>query len=92
MLRDGERGGTRYYERLDESLGTLMRAVLRQEVLRLRYRNAEKKVHPHVFEPWTFVLYRDGLYLLGKSSRHPKPRCWTARNTYFSTPPTRPTK
>ncbi len=66
------------YERLDESLGTLMRAVLRQEVLRLRYRNAEKKVHPHVFEPWTFVLYRDGLYLLGKSSRHPKRLIWLA--------------
>jgi predicted DNA-binding transcriptional regulator YafY len=65
------------YERLDESLGILMRAVLRQEELRFRYRRADKQANSHVFEPWTFVLYRDGLYLLGKSSRHAKP-IWIA--------------
>ena len=61
------------YTRLDDRLGLLMRAVLRQERLRLRYRRADGQVNAHVFEPWTFVLYRDGLYLLGPSSRHKNP-------------------
>lgn len=65
------------YERLDDSLGVLMLAVLRQEQLKLRYRRPDKQAHGHVFEPWTLVMYRDALYLLGKSSRHAKP-VWLA--------------
>lgn len=61
------------YAGLDETLDVLMRAVLRQDRLRLRYRRVDGQLNLHVFEPWTFVLYRDALYLLGPSSRHRHP-------------------
>lgn len=61
------------YERLDAVLGDLLKAVLRQEILDVRYRRPDGRTHHHEFQPYSFVLYRDGLYLLGKSSRHTNP-------------------
>ena len=75
------------YERLDESLGLLMKAVLRQEMVKLRYRRADGRVHAHEFSIYSFVLYRDGLYLLGQSSRHAKP-IWLAIDRIEKVEPT----
>ena len=62
------------YDAFDDQVGLLLKAVLRQEVLRIRYRRAEgKKTSLHRFCPYSFVLYRDALYLLGQSSRHANP-------------------
>lgn len=61
------------YAALDERLDLLLRAVLAQQVLDIRYRRPDGRTHQHRFAPYTLVLYRDGLYLLGQSSRHAKP-------------------
>jgi predicted DNA-binding transcriptional regulator YafY len=61
------------YAGLDDQLDTLLKAVLRNEVLEIRYRRPDGRTHLHRFSPYTFVLYRDGLYLLGESSRHVRP-------------------
>lgn len=61
------------YEHHDETLDILLRAVLGQKVLDLRYRRPDGRRHAHEFRPYSLVLYRDGLYLLGKSERHRRP-------------------
>ncbi len=61
------------YGAFEEQLDVLLRGVLRQQELDIRYRRADRRTHLHRFEPYTLVLYRDGLYVLGKSSRHAKP-------------------
>jgi len=61
------------YAGLEERLDVLLKAVLRNEVLELRYRRPDGRTHLHRFSPYTFVLYRDALYLLGQSSRHARP-------------------
>lgn len=61
------------YRNLDEHMDTLLRAVLRQEELDLEYRHPNGRKTRHRFRPFTVVLYRDALYLLGASSRHKEP-------------------
>lgn len=61
------------YSRCDDHLDAVLRAVLHQRKLDVRYRNATGRRSRHEFEPYTVVLYRDALYVLGQSSRHKAP-------------------
>jgi proteasome accessory factor B len=61
------------YSRLGDHLDTILRSVLRQERLEIQYRNATGRGSRHEFSPYTVVLYRDALYLLGLSQRHRAP-------------------
>jgi proteasome accessory factor B len=61
------------YSRLGDHLDTILRSVLRQERLEIQYRNATGRRSRHDFAPYTVVLYRDALYLLGQSQRHRAP-------------------
>ncbi len=61
------------YTRLDDHLDAILRAVLKQQKLAIRYRNASGRRSRHEFEPYTVILYRDALYVLGQSSRHRTP-------------------
>ncbi|HEY8514054.1 MAG TPA: WYL domain-containing protein [Candidatus Binatia bacterium] len=61
------------YAKLDDHMDTILRSVLKQEVLDIDYRHANRRRTKHRFSPYTVVLYRDALYLLGASNRHQKP-------------------
>lgn len=61
------------YSQLEGHIDTILRSVMRQESLEVEYRHAGGKRTRHRFEPYTVVLYRDALYLLGASHRHRTP-------------------
>jgi proteasome accessory factor B len=83
------------YSRLEEHMDAILRSVLRQERLEIDYRHANRRRSKHIFAPYTVVLYRDALYLLGASQRHRQPiylavdRIESVRRTgeRFSLPP-----
>jgi predicted DNA-binding transcriptional regulator YafY len=61
------------YSRLEEHMDTILRSVLKPERLEIEYRHASGRRTKHQFDPYTVVLYRDALYLLGQSHRHKTP-------------------
>jgi len=61
------------YSKLESHMDTILRSVLKQERLEVAYRHASGRRTKHQFAPYTVVLYRDALYLLGQSHRHKAP-------------------
>ena len=61
------------YSKLESHMDTILRSVLKQERLEVAYRHASGRRTTHQFAPYTVVLYRDALYLLGQSHRHRAP-------------------
>jgi predicted DNA-binding transcriptional regulator YafY len=61
------------YSALESQIDTILRSVLKQERLDIAYRHANGRRSTHRFAPYTVVLYRDALYLLGESNRHRGP-------------------
>lgn len=61
------------YRDCGETLDILFLAVLRRDQLRVAYRKPNGRRSKHVFDPFTLVLYRDAIYVLGRSDRHKKP-------------------
>lgn len=61
------------YSRLEDHMDTILRSVLKPERLEIDYRHANGRKTKHRFDPYTIVLYRDALYLLGMSHRHKTP-------------------
>lgn len=61
------------YSRLEDHMDTILRSVLKPERLEIDYRHPSGKKTKHRFEPYTVVLYRDALYVLGTSTRHKQP-------------------
>ncbi len=61
------------YSKHGEVFDKALSAVVRRKELAIRYRKPGKPVTRHLFKPYTLLLYRDALYLLGESNRHRKP-------------------
>jgi predicted DNA-binding transcriptional regulator YafY len=61
------------YSHLEAELDTILRSVLKRERLEIDYRHPNGRRSKHRFDPYTIVLYRDALYLLGMSQRHKSP-------------------
>ena len=61
------------YRGHDEVLDLLFQAVLRHREVRLAYRKPSGRRNWHSFHPFTMVLYRDAIYILGASDRHAQP-------------------
>jgi predicted DNA-binding transcriptional regulator YafY len=61
------------YAHLEGHMDTILRSVLKQERLEVVYRHPSGRRTTHQFAPYTVVLYRDALYLLGQSHRHRAP-------------------
>jgi len=61
------------YRDHDEVLDVLFQAVLRRRTVRLAYRKPSGRRNWHSFHPFTMVLYRDAIYILGASDRHAQP-------------------
>jgi predicted DNA-binding transcriptional regulator YafY len=60
------------YRDADETLDVLVRALVNERRLRVEYAGLWRGGEPaeHEFDPYTLVLYRGGLYLIGRSHRH----------------------
>ncbi len=61
------------YSKHGEIFDAVLSAVVRRKELEIRYLKPGKSATRHIFKPYTLLLYRDALYLLGESSRHKKP-------------------
>jgi predicted DNA-binding transcriptional regulator YafY len=58
-----------YTERL-EDVNDVMTALTREERLRVRHDSVGDGKKPFVIEPYTLLIYKKGLYLVGKSLHH----------------------
>ena len=61
------------YRDCGETLDALFAAVLRRDQLAIAYRKPNGRRSRHLFDPFTLVLYRDAIYVLGRSDRHKNP-------------------
>lgn len=55
------------YKEFDEQLDIIFRALVDQKRLRIDYAALSSEPKTHLFDPYTLVAYRGGLYLLGTS-------------------------
>ncbi len=58
-----------YAEQLD-FVDAILTALLREERLRVAHRGLKRAHKPFLFEPYTLVAHKEGLYLLGYSHHH----------------------
>lgn len=60
------------YREADATLDVLVRALVNERRLRVEYAGLWRGGEPavHEFDPYTLVLYRGGLYVMGRSHRH----------------------
>jgi len=58
--------GPKRYRHEDDTLDTLLQALLACHPVRATYRGADGAHGERTFEPFTVVLYRDGLYILAR--------------------------
>jgi len=62
--------GPKNYAKLDDLIDILLRALLRQRRIELAYRKPGSKNPAHyVFEPYTMLVYKQGLYLIGSTEQ-----------------------
>ena len=61
------------YTNHNEVLDELFVSVLYRREIRVEYRRADGEASIHVFKPYSLVLYRDAIYVLGVSDRHQEP-------------------
>jgi len=64
-------GGTKAYEGKEDILDALLTGVLARRVVRYAYRDARGRVRHGHLAPYTMVLYKHGLYVIGCRLRAP---------------------
>lgn len=64
--------GVKDYHDRDETLDEIVRALVDQRRLRIDYAGLLGDGHVHEFDPYTLLMYRGGLYLIGRSHRYRK--------------------
>jgi predicted DNA-binding transcriptional regulator YafY len=64
-------GGTKAYEGKEDVLDALLTGVLSRRVVRFAYRDARGRVRKGCIAPYTMVLYKHGLYVIGSRVRDP---------------------
>lgn len=60
-------GGTKLYRGKEDVIDALFTGVLRRCRVRTRYRGAATKASDRLLEPYAIVLYRQGLYAIGRA-------------------------
>jgi len=60
------------YRDLDDTIDRILRALVEERRLRIDYGGTSGAGRVHTFDPYTLVVYRGGLYLIGRSDRHEK--------------------
>jgi predicted DNA-binding transcriptional regulator YafY len=64
-------GGTKAYEGKEDVLDALLTGVLSRRTVRFAYRDARGRVRKGRIAPYTMVLYKHGLYVIGSRIRDP---------------------
>jgi predicted DNA-binding transcriptional regulator YafY len=64
-------GGTKAYAGKEDVLDALLTGVLSRRVVRFAYRDARGRVRKGCIAPYTMVLYKHGLYVIGSRVRDP---------------------
>ena len=64
-------GGTKAYQGKEDVLDALLTGVLSRRVVRFAYRDARARVRKGCIAPYTMVLYKHGLYVIGSRVRDP---------------------
>ena len=64
-------GGTKAYEGKEDILDALLTGVLSRRVVRFAYRDARGRVRKGHLAPYTMVLYKHGLYVIGARLAEP---------------------
>jgi proteasome accessory factor B len=64
-------GGTKAYEGKDDVLDALLTGVLSRRVVRFAYRDARSRAGHGYLAPYTMLLYKHGLYVVGSRVRAP---------------------
>jgi proteasome accessory factor B len=59
--------GPRRYRRKAEVMEAILGGLMRDQLVRIRYRRPDGKLTTHVVEPLTLLLYREALYLIANS-------------------------
>ncbi|HET9626204.1 MAG TPA: WYL domain-containing protein [Kofleriaceae bacterium] len=63
--------GTKAYEGKEDILDALLTGVLSRRVVRYAYRDARGRARQGFFAPYTMLLYKHGLYVVGRRLREP---------------------
>jgi predicted DNA-binding transcriptional regulator YafY len=66
------------YRQLDTHMDTILRCLVDQRRMRVDYTGRTGVGKVHVYEPYTLVVYRGGLYLIGQSDRAPGKQTYLA--------------
>lgn len=64
-------GGTKAYEGKEDVLDALLTGVLSRRIVRFAYRDSRGRVRKGRIAPYTMVLYKHGLYVIGSRLRDP---------------------
>jgi predicted DNA-binding transcriptional regulator YafY len=64
-------GGTKAYEGKEDILDALLTGVLSRRIVKYAYRDARGRVRKGRIAPYTMVLYKHGLYVIGRRVRDP---------------------
>jgi len=64
-------GGTKAYEGKEDILDALLTGVLSRRVVEFAYRDARGRTRRGYLAPFTMVLYKHGLYVIGATLREP---------------------
>jgi predicted DNA-binding transcriptional regulator YafY len=64
-------GGTKAYAGKEDVLDALLTGVLSRRIVRFAYRDARGRVRKGRIAPYTMVLYKHGLYVIGSRVREP---------------------
>ena len=64
-------GGTKAYEGKEDVLDALLTGVLSRRIVKFAYRDARGRVRKGRIAPYTMVLYKHGLYVIGSRVRDP---------------------
>jgi predicted DNA-binding transcriptional regulator YafY len=64
-------GGTKAYEGKEDILDALLTGVLSRRVVKYAYRDARGRTRQGYFAPYTMLLYKHGLYVVGCRLREP---------------------
>ena len=62
----------KHYRHLDDTIDRILRGLVEERRLRITYGGTSGAGRVHAFDPYTLVVYRGGLYLIGRSDRHDK--------------------
>jgi predicted DNA-binding transcriptional regulator YafY len=63
--------GPKLYERQEMIIDRLLRSLLHQRRVEINYRRpGEEEASRYLFEPYTMLIYKQGLYLIGSTERH----------------------